>query len=131
MIKSRGRRIGLAALLISMLLLSASASQQDRTRRVQFARGRTSTVIRDSVVRGTKDNYIVGARKGQTLSVHITSNENNAIFDVYRYVEDGTRLTTDDETVDWEGELTETGDYMISVSGTRGNASYRLEISIE
>jgi hypothetical protein len=65
------------------------------------------------------------------MTVHITSNEDNAVFDVYWYVEDGTRLTTEDETVDWEGELPESGDYMIAVSGTRGNATYRLEISIQ
>lgn len=133
MIGSNILRIGQAMLLISMLLLSVSVSsstQQDRTRRVQFERGRTSTVIKDSVVRGTKDNYIVGARKGQTLTVHISSNEDNAVFDVYRYVEDGERLTNEDETTDWEGELPDNGDYLISVSGTRGNASYRLEITI-
>jgi hypothetical protein len=130
MIGSNILRSGKAILLMLLLSVSASSIQQDRTKRVQFERGRTSTVIKDSVVRGTKDNYILGARKGQTLTVHISSSEDNAVFDVYRYVEDGKRLTDEDETTDWEGELPESGDYLISVSGTRGNASYTLEITI-
>jgi hypothetical protein len=115
-------------LLISILLCGINASpNQDRTRRVRFERGRTSTVIKDSVVRGTRDNYVLGARKGQTLIVHITSAEDNAVFDLYQ---DGDETRLAEEATDLEGELPDTGDYVISVGGTRGNASYTLEITI-
>ena len=128
MIRSNIRQVSRIILLISILLFGVNASsQQDRTRRVRFERGRTSTIIKDAVVRGTRDNYILGARRGQTLIVHITSAEDNAVFDIYQR-DDETRLS--EEATDWEGELPDTGDYVISVGGTRGNASYTLEITI-
>jgi hypothetical protein len=118
------------AFLLAVLLLVTSVTvpaQGDRTRRVRFARGRTTKVINDAVVRATRDRYILGARAGQTLIVHITSLENNAVFDIYA---PGGRRTLAEETTDWTGELPRSGDYVISVGGTRGNATYRLEVSI-
>jgi hypothetical protein len=126
------KRTTLRALFpVTLLLLIALAApaQTDRTRRVRFARGRTTTVIKDAVVRGTRDRYILGARAGQTLIVHITSLENNAVFDIY--ARGGKRvLDRAQETTDWTGELPRSGDYVIEVGGTRGNASYTLEVTI-
>ena len=126
------RRTSIRALFaVTLLLLTtlAAPAQSDRTRRVRFARGRTTTVIKDAVVRGTRDRYILGARAGQTLIVHITSLENNAVFDIYarggKRVLDGAQ-----ETTDWTGELPRSGDYVIEVGGTRGNATYTLEVTI-
>lgn len=126
------RRTSVRALMLTALLLitvMAAPGQSDRTRRVRFQRGRTSTVIKDAVVRGTRDRYILGARAGQTLIVHITSVEDNAVFNVYapggKRVLDGAQ-----ETTDWTGELPRSGDYVIEVGGTRGNATYTLEVTI-
>jgi hypothetical protein len=118
----------IGAALLLMTAISAPA-QSDRTRRVRFARGRTSTVIKDAVVRGTIDRYILGARRGQTLIVHITSLEDNAVFGIHRM---GSQQPLDgaQETTDWTGELPRNGDYVIEVSGTRGNATYTLEVTI-
>jgi hypothetical protein len=124
------RRSVLAFLAAALLLITVvgAPAQSSRTRRVRFARGRTSTVIKDAVVRGTRDRYILGARAGQTLIVHITSLEDNAVFDIYG---PGKRaLGGAQETTDWTGELPRTGDYVIEVGGTRGNASYTLEVTI-
>ena len=118
------------AILLAVLLFITSAAvpaQSDRTRRVRFARGRTTKVINDAVVRATRDRYILGARAGQTLIVHITSLENNAVFDIYA---PGRRRTLAQETTDWTGELPRSGDYVISVGPTRGNATYTLEVTI-
>lgn len=117
------------AFILAVLLLATTitaAAQSDRTRRVRFARGRTTTVIKDAVVRGTRDRYVLRARRGQTLIVHITSLEDNAVFDVHA----PGRRTLAQETTDWEGELPRTGNYIISVGGTRGNATYTLEVTI-
>lgn len=115
-------------MLAILLLLTTTVvpAQSDRTRRVRFARGRTTTVIKDAVVRATTDHYLLRARAGQTLIVHITSLEDNAVFDV---VAPG-RRTLATETTDWTGELPRSGDYVISVGGTRGNATYTLEVTI-
>jgi hypothetical protein len=120
------------ALFIAALMLMTAIivpAQSDRTRRVRFARGRTTTVIKDAVVRGTRDRYILRASRGQTLTVHITSLEDNAVFNIYRL---GSRRALDgaEETTDWTGELPRNGDYVIEVGGTRGNATYTLEVTI-
>ncbi|MDX6695881.1 MAG: hypothetical protein QOF02_3484 [Blastocatellia bacterium] len=122
-------RISRRAFLLATLLLLTTAvvpAQSDRTRRVRFARGRTTAVIKDAVVRGTSDRYILGARKGQTLTVHITSLEDNAVFDI---IAPGGK-TIGEESNDWTSELPRSGDYIISVGGTRGNATYTLEVTI-
>ncbi len=119
------RHAFIAAILLCATVITATA-QSDRTRRVRFARGRTTTVIKDAVVRGTSDRYILRARAGQTLIVHITSLEDNAVFDLYA---PGRRYLAQ-ETTDWTGELPRSGDYVISVGGTRGNATYALEVTI-
>jgi hypothetical protein len=36
-----------------------------------------------------------------------------------------------DDATTWEGELPANGDYVIAVGGTRGNASYSLEVSVK
>lgn len=120
------RRAFLLAILLFVTSISVPA-QSDRTRRVRFARGRTTKVINDAVVRATRDRYILGARGGQTLIVHITSLENNAVFDIYA---PGGRRVLAQEATDWTGELPRSGDYVISVGGTRGNATYTLEVTI-
>jgi hypothetical protein len=120
------RRVFILAVLL-LLTATIVPAQSDRTRRVRFARGRTTTFIKDAVVRGTRDRYVLRAQAGQTLTVHITSLEDNAVFDVLM---PGGRRTLAQESNDWTGELPRSGDYTISVGGTRGNATYTLEITI-
>lgn len=102
-----------------------------KTQRVRFARGRTTAVLHGAVVRGTQDRYILGARAGQTMIVHITSREKNAVFVILG--PDATALEGAEEgtdATDWTGELPLNGDYSIWVGPTRGNATYTLEVTI-
>ena len=102
-----------------------------KTQRVRFARGRTTAILKGAVVRGTKDRYILGAREGQTMIVHVSSREKNAAFTILG--PDATALQGTDEgldATDWTGELPLSGDYSIWVSPTRGNATYTLEVTI-
>lgn len=129
-----GLKTKLAAVFVGMLLLAtcALAAQKGLTKRVRFPRGRTTTVLKNSVVRGTVDRYTLGARNGQTMSVHITSVEKNAVFTIYTPTGGGTLEGAGEgqDATDWSGELPQSGDYVIEVGGTRGNASYTLEITI-
>ena len=129
--KKKNFGIKFRVLFIAALLLvttCAAVAARDRTRRIRFERGRTTKVIKDAVVRGDRDRYILHARAGQTLIIHITSEENNAVFTIYR---PGGRQTLENaqESTDWNGSLPRTGDYIIEVGGTRGNASYTLEVT--
>ena len=102
-----------------------------KSQRVRFARGRTTAILKGAVVRGTHDRYILGARAGQTMIVHVSAREKNAVFTILG--PDANALQGTDEgldATDWTGELALSGDYSISVSPTRGNASYTLEVTI-
>jgi len=106
-------------------------SPRGKTQRVRFARGRTTTVLKGAVVRGTQDRYILGARAGQRMIVHITSREKNAVFTILgpnATALEGTEEGAD--AMDWTGELPVNGDYSIWVGPTRGNATYTLEVTI-
>lgn len=102
-------------------------AQQNRTRRIQFAPGRTSATVEDAVVRGTREIYLVGAKKGQIMTIKITSLEKNAVFDITA----PNGRTVRQEATSWRGALPATGVYRIIVGGTRGNASYKLVVAIK
>ena len=135
-------RILVTASLIVGLLVAATVFGQGggrleeptprgKTQRVRFARGRTTAVLKGAVVRGTRDRYILGARAGQTMIVHISSREKNAVFTILG--PDASALEGTEEgadATDWTGELPMTGDYSIWVGPTRGNATYTLEVTI-
>jgi len=129
--------LGLLTLVTSAIVFGQGGGRLDdpppknRTQRVRFARGRTTAVLNGAVVRGTRDRYILGARAGQTMIVHITSREKNAVFTILgpdAAALEGTEEGAD--ATDWTGELPLNGDYTIWVGPTRGNATYTLEITI-
>jgi len=119
----------LAAVAVMLWSAAIVPAQTGRTQRVRFARGRTSTVIKGSVVRGTRDNYILGASSGQMMYVHLTSREKNASFTIYVPGRSDVLASAVDVT-DWEGSLPFDGDWIIEVGPTRGNATYTLEVTI-
>ena len=106
--------------------LTAFANNVRRSQ-VFFDAGRSGTTVSDSVVRGDRDVYVLGAQGGQQMYLSITSLEDNAVFDVV--TPSGIILGT--EMTDEMFFLPHTGDYEIIVGGTRGNATYDLSIDIE
>jgi hypothetical protein len=102
-------------------------AQRSRTERIRFARGANSATVETAVVRGTRDTYLLTANKRQTMTVSITSLEKNAVFDIQ--APNGRLLKQ--EGTSWSGVLPSTGDYKIIVGGTRGNASYRLRVTVK
>jgi hypothetical protein len=101
--------------------------------KVRFARGTSSATIRGAVVRGDRDRYYLGAKRGQTMTVKITSIETNAVFQIYFAGEQESLQGAgdDDDATSWSRELPADNEYVIVVGGTRGNATYRLTISIK
>ncbi|HLL13587.1 MAG TPA: hypothetical protein VK388_00785 [Pyrinomonadaceae bacterium] len=126
-------KVKTAAALLGLLLLAtcALAAQEGLTKRVRFARGRTTATLKNSVVRGTRDRYIVGARAGQQMTVSITSVGRNAVF-IIRPPSNNTPEGAEEmpESTNWSWNLPESGDYVIEVGGTRGNATYTLKVSV-
>lgn len=120
----------IAAIIIASILLATvtlATAQSGTTRRVRFPKGRTTTVLKGAIVRGTEDRYILRAGRGQTMTVRLTSVEDNAVFEVFA---PNSGRSMAGAGTDWTGELPRAGDYTIVVSGTRGNATYTLEITI-
>lgn len=126
------RVIGIFLMLAAALSFAAIVSADGITKRIKFAKGRSSTTISGTVIRGDRDTYILGARAGQRMTVRITSLENNAVFQIE--APDGSYLDGAGEMDDarsWSGRLPGSGDYRIVVGGTRGNASYKVTVSIK
>lgn len=111
----------------------SSIFAQGVKQKVRFARGSSSTTISGAVVRGDRDRYYLGAKKGQTMSVKITSLEDNAVFQIFLPGEQEalSGAGEEDDATKWSGALPEDAEYVIVVGGTRGNATYKLTVSIK
>lgn len=112
---------------------------------IRVAPGRTSAEIESAAIRGEREFYAIDARAGQTMTVSISSLENNAVFQIWQ---PGARIGRDRDnlvTVDgralpgagdmddarrWSGPLPATGRYLVAVGGTRGNASFKLQVAV-
>ncbi len=79
-----------------------------------------------AVVRGDRDVYMVDLSDGQTMSVSITSLEDNAVFDIVSAA--GQLLVSESTT--FEISPAQTGEHQIVVGGVRGNATYDLMIHV-
>ena len=132
---NRFRRIipGLAAAAVVCALVLPLVVAQGVKKKIQFARGASSATVEGAVIRGDRDRYYLGAKKGQTMSVKITSEEDNAVFQLYLPGEEEALpgAGDSDDAKNWSGELPRDAEYVIVVGGTRGNASYKLTVSIE
>lgn len=122
--------------LAFMVALVPSTSAQKGTvvtRRVQFSRGRTSTVLKGKADWGTAYTYLLHARAGQSMTVEITGIPGVAIrtpdpnheFDI----EEGSGGVKR-----WSGDLPATGTYKLIVSHTTDGVKatpYTLKISVQ
>lgn len=120
-------------LFLTIALSFASLTAADGIRkRIKFAKGKSAATVSGAVVRGDSDTYLVGAKAGQTMTVKVTSPENNAVFQIKdangEYLQ-GAGETDDATSV--TSDLPATGDYEIVVGGTRGNATYKLTVSVK
>ncbi|MGP0093462.1 MAG: hypothetical protein ACLPKB_26505 [Xanthobacteraceae bacterium] len=133
------RALPLALLLLSTLATIdlvgvpavGRAAAEGVTRQVRFARGSETATLSGGVVRGDRDVYVLRAEAGQPMRVSITSLEHNAVFQIAG--PDGRDLAGAREGEDadgWSGRLAQSGDYRITVGGTRGNATYTLTVGI-
>jgi predicted small lipoprotein YifL len=104
---------------------SRSSDAQDQ--RVNFGKGESSTVLKGAVVRAESKTYLVNAAENQVMDLDITALEDNAVVQVITPAGQviGSEIKTMNKT------LPETGDYQIIVSGTRGNATYKLNVAVK
>ena len=66
---TRAAAIGTAAVTTQQGTIKPTlVAQRSRIQRVRFAPGADSATIKTSVLNGTRDLYLLGAQKGQTMS---------------------------------------------------------------
>jgi hypothetical protein len=93
-------------------------------KRIRFAPGRTSTVVRDTIRLCTSHEYYLRARAGQRMTVRLVTGRRTS-FTVYT-----PNMRLSEGVKNWTGELEETGEYQISI-GTDATARYTLEVSVK
>jgi hypothetical protein len=133
----------LALLMVGALL--AGVGEAGVSKEVSFTKGSNSTLLEASVVRGESDQYFLTGKAGQKMEVRLSAVEQNAAFAIYQ---PGYKAGKDadgileikgpalpgagegEDATAWKGVLPSSGKYLILVGGTRGNATYKLKITI-
>ena len=124
-----------AAAILALLLTTAPA--WGKTINVRFPKGRTTVVLKGRTTGGPSESggmnpitYRLVAKRGQTMTLHLTSAKKNAIFGVWapgmNPVDVGGNAT------DWSGTLPKSGAYEISVwpEDEATNTTFTLEVTI-
>src|ERR1044071_377305 len=123
--------LGCAASLSAAPAGGAPAAFQSRAtdraiaRKVRSPRGRTTAVIKDTIRLCTSHEWVLRARGGQTMTVHLATGKKTSftLQGPSGTIEEG------DGVKDFSGELPENGEYIITV-GTDATAAYTLEVTI-
>jgi len=127
----------LSASVLILMLLSVSSIAWAPSKRVKFPPGRTTVVLKGRTTGGPSESggmepisYTLRARKGQTMTLHLTSAKKNAVFGLYA---PGMDLVEGAQSVaDWSGTLPKNGDYEIIVfpQDEKTNTTFTLEITV-
>jgi hypothetical protein len=101
--------------------------------RIEFKRGTTSTTISGAVRGDEQAEYLLSARKGQRLTIKLTSvPAKSSVFQLLGPDNDTLGLEYD-ANFDYSGTLPKTGDYFITVArpgGSKGTSRYKLTVSV-
>ena len=102
--------------------------------RIEFKRGATSTTVSESVRNSEEMEYVLGAKKGQRLTIKITSTPvKSSVFQLLGENQDTLGLEHD-ANFDVSIVLPKDGDYFINVSrptSANGRSRFTLSISIK
>src|SRR5881394_2182846 len=102
--------------------------------RIEFKRGATSTSLRGSVRNDEQYEYVLAAKKGQRLTIKITSTPvKSSVFQILGENNDTLGLEYD-ANFNYSGVLPKTGDYFISVrrpTEAKGTSRFRLTVTVK
>lgn len=123
-------RLAVLATVACVWIAPAATVDAQGARRIQFSRGRTGAVVKGLIKNGRGVEYLLGARAGQTLIVHITSNARNRDV-VFSITGPRGEDLSDGPTTDYSGRLPSSGDWVISVGAFETKtAAFTLEVTI-
>jgi hypothetical protein len=99
--------------------------------RIKFPTGAISTKEQGKVIAGNVNHYLLKAMTGQTMTVIISSPNNDLFLTIYG-MQDGSPLVRSvaGET-SWTGVLPGTQDYMIEVVSEGGTTHYTLQVTVQ
>ena len=123
-----------AGVVLSLVLVTVASA---KIIRVKFPKGRTTVILKGKTTGGPSESggmdpiaYHVRARKGQQMTLHLTSAKGNAVFGLYA---PGMDLIEGAQGMkDWTGTLPKTGDYEIIVfpEDEATDTNFTLELAI-
>lgn len=133
-----------AAMIAAMVAAAIPALAAEAPKTIRFKPGSHSATMSGAVIRGDRDLYTLRAKAGQSMTVRVTAVEKNAAFSIYqpravvRLTPDGWKVRGQalpgagetDDAERWSGTLPATGTYLFVVGPTRGNATYRLTVTV-
>jgi hypothetical protein len=127
------KKLSISVLAIMLVATVTTWAQK----RVKFPPGRTTVILKGKTTGGPSESggmnpvsYKLRAKKGQTMTLHLTSAKKNALFGLYA---PGMDLVEGAQSVaDWSGELPKTGDYEIIVfpEDEKTDTTFTLEVTI-
>lgn len=98
---------------------------------IRFAVGPMDVTLNGAVIRAERDRYKLSMLAGETLSVVISSTENNAIFSILGPDQKPVAGTEEGkDTTQWSLKVSADGEYAILVAPSRGNATYKLTVKV-
>jgi hypothetical protein len=123
------------AAVITLSCLVQELHAEEFKKPLHFAQGKKSAIVSGDVVRGDRDVYLIRVHSGQVMSINLSSLEDNAAFDLLEPRARGSKkeneITKGSDITTWKGTLSKTGTYKVVVGGTRGNTSYKLQVTVQ
>ena len=134
---NRLRMIG--ATVVGMVLTAAvsvlaQGGGKAEPKRIEFKRGTTTTTVVDKIKNEEEAEYVIAARKGQRLTIRVTSTPfRSAVFDI-KAPGDADLGLEYDANYSFNKILPATGDYFITLdrpTTSKGTANYKMVITIK
>jgi len=130
------------AFLLSTPLCHAEAQPPVKT--LNLTEPQERATVAGTVKRGEHDYYMFEISVSQTLTVGISSTDNNAAFAIYdpgaKFETAGNQVSLEgameksasegDGTIKWAGKLLKPGTYYIAVSSAHETAAYYMTVSL-
>jgi hypothetical protein len=120
-------------LLMSASVVYAQGGGKAEPKRIEFKRGTTTTTVVDKIKNDEEAEYVIAARKGQRLTIRLTSTPyRSAVFDI-KAPSDADLGLEFDANYSFNKILPATGEYFITVdrpTASKGTANYKMVITI-
>lgn len=99
--------------------------------RINFQPGAISATVKGSIFDQNTVSYILGAQKGQTMTVSVSSSAGSLVLNIYGLDDGKTLVSTSDGQSSWSGKLPADQDYVVQVVPDFGSGSFSLKTKIQ